>query len=234
MSAFDEFRLKAWPHRFTGEILVNQIMGGTPTDPKVAEGWLKSKMGFDSDAQLQELVAKSMAERGLALEEAIEEVNTNKHLNGFKRDANGGLYYEGRCLKAAIKESVSIAADKDKIQARGLGNNTRKGILSFVAEHVFVVDDQIGLGVTLPTGVLQKFVHTFRGSGIQYEEYVENATLTFSVWSDHDFSDEDWAMIWLTMEQQGIGASRSQGYGRFTMTKWERQTPMVTKRSAKK
>lgn len=234
MSAFDEFRLKAWPHRFTGEILVSQIMGGTPTDPKVAEGWLKSKMGFDSETQLQALIAETMASRKISMEEAIEEVNTNKHLNGFKRDADGILYYEGRCLKAAIKEACSVAADTDKIAARGFGNNTRKGILSFVAEHVFVVDDVISLGVDKPTGVLQKFVHTFRGSGIQYEEYVENATLSFSVWSDHDFSDQDWAMIWLTMEQEGIGASRSQGYGRFTMTKWERQTPMTTKKVAKK
>jgi CRISPR/Cas system CSM-associated protein Csm4 (group 5 of RAMP superfamily) len=29
-------------------------------------------------------------------------------------------------------------------------------------------------------------------------------------------------MIWLTAEQQGIGASRSQGFGRFEVTSWER------------
>lgn len=32
---------------------------------------------------------------------------------------------------------------------------------------------------------------------------------------------EQWAMIWLTGEQQGIGATRSQGYGRYTVTRWE-------------
>jgi hypothetical protein len=29
-------------------------------------------------------------------------------------------------------------------------------------------------------------------------------------------------MIWLTAEQLGIGATRSQGYGRFVLTRWER------------
>ena len=29
-------------------------------------------------------------------------------------------------------------------------------------------------------------------------------------------------MIWLTGEQQGIGASRSQGFGRYEVTGWER------------
>ena len=234
MSAFDEFRLKAWPHRFTGELKVAQMMGGIPTDPKVAEGWIKSKMGLDDAAQIQALVAETMLTRKISMEEAVEAVNTNRHLNGFKRNADNVLYYETRCLKSAIKEACSIAADTNKIAARGFGNNTRKGIISFVAEHVFVLGDEISLGVTEPTGVLQKFVHTFRGSGIQYEEYVTDATLTFSVVTDHPFSDEDWAMIWLTMEQEGIGASRSQGYGRFQMQRWERQTPLVTKKTAAK
>jgi len=33
--------------------------------------------------------------------------------------------------------------------------------------------------------------------------------------------DEEWAMIWLTGQQQGIGTSRSQGAGRYTITEWE-------------
>ena len=109
-----------------------------------------------------------------------------------------------------------------------------------------VAEDQISLGVKEPTGILQKFVHTFRGSGIQYEEYVEDATLSFTVMSDFDFDaprkdkykdldlDQFWGVIMVTMEQQGIGASRSQGYGRFTTTKWERQTPLILKSRSKK
>jgi hypothetical protein len=28
-------------------------------------------------------------------------------------------------------------------------------------------------------------------------------------------------MLWLTGEQQGVGASRSQGFGRYEVIKWE-------------
>ena len=46
--------------------------------------------------------------------------------------------------------------------------------------------------------------------------------IPFTVVTDHDFTDKDWAMIWTTGELQGLGASRSQGYGTYTVTKWEK------------
>ena len=46
--------------------------------------------------------------------------------------------------------------------------------------------------------------------------------IDFTVISDHDFSDKEWAHIWLCGQMQGIGASRSQSFGRYEVTKWER------------
>jgi len=66
-------------------------------------------------------------------------------------------------------------------------------------------------------------VSTFRGTGIQYEEYVDDAKVDFTLMADHDFTEQEWATIWLTGEQQGIGASRSQGYGRYEVSKWVRE-----------
>jgi hypothetical protein len=219
-SVFAKFRSKMYPYRFSGQLLVGVIAGGTPTDPNVAEGWLRTKLGIDRDDLIREAVAQVMVERGVTADEATKVVDTNKHLNGFKRDEHG-LYVEGRQLKAAIKEAASIAVAADKIKARGWGK-TNKGLLSYLAEHVFVVEDRLHLGVTEPTGVMQRFVHTFRGSGIQYEEYVENAKIDFTVQADHHFSDDEWVAIWTAGEQNGIGASRSQGYGRYEVTRWDR------------
>ncbi|HEY3718328.1 MAG TPA: hypothetical protein VGL39_27715 [Jatrophihabitantaceae bacterium] len=223
-SPFAKFTEKAWPHRFEGTLTVPTLVGGIPTDPNVAEAWLRSKLA-DSDDLIRAQVAETMTERGVGVDEATEIVNANKHLNGFKRDqARGGeLYIEGRQLKAALKEAASVAVAAGKLDARGWGK-TNKGLLGFLAEHVSVTEDRIYLGVTKPTGILQRFVHTFRGSGIQYEEYVEDAEITFTVRSDWPFTDEQWAMIWLTGQEQGIGASRSQGYGRYTVTRWEQTT----------
>lgn len=219
MSVFEKFQAEMFPFRFTGQLHVGCIAGGTPTDPNVAEGWIKTKLGAKDD-QLRAMVAETMVERGVTAEEATKLVDTLKHLNGFKRDENG-LYIEGRQLKAALKEAASCAVAAGKLNGRGWGK-TNKGLLSYLAEHVFVVEDRLHLGVTEATGINQRFVHTFRGSGIQYEEYVEDAKVDFTIMADHDFSERDWAAIWTSGEQQGIGASRSQGYGRYEVTRWDR------------
>ncbi len=220
-SVFARFQPVMFPFRFTGSLLVGTIAGGTPTDPKVAEGWLKTKLGLDKDDQIRAMVAETMVERGITADEAVKAVDENKHLNGFRRDEQG-LYIEGRQLKAALKEAASCAVAAGKLNSRGWGK-TNKGLLSYLAEHVFVVEDRLHLGVTEATGINQRFVHTFRGSGIQYEEYVTDAKVDFTVMADHDFSETEWAAIWTSGEQQGIGASRSQGYGRYEVTRWDRE-----------
>lgn len=224
-SVFASYQSKAFPYRFAGTLHVLTIAGGTPSDDKVAEAWLRTKIA-DKDDLIREAVAKTMVERGITAEEAAQEVDALKHLNGFKRDSESGLYIEGRQLKAALKEAVNVAANEGKITTKGWGDpdnaNYRKGIKAWFPEHVFVVEDRLYLGVTEPTGIVQRFVHTPRGTGIQYEEYVEDAKVSFTIETDHDFTAEQWAMIWLTGERQGIGASRSQGFGRYEVTAWER------------
>jgi hypothetical protein len=218
MSAFAQYQAQAWPYRFKGTLSVPCIVGATPSDPRVAEGWLRSKLG-DSDDLIRELVSTTMLDRGIDRDEALQYVDSLKHLVGFKRDENG-LYLEGRCLKAAIKEAASVAVAAGKLNARGWGT-TNKGLLNFIAEHVMVVEDRLPLGVTEPTRVMQRFIHTFRGNGIQYDEVVEDAEINFTVIADHSFAEKEWAMIWLTGEQQGVGANRSQGFGRYQVTRWE-------------
>ena len=218
-SVFAKFNKKSWPYKFNGSLLVGTIAGGTPTDQKVAEGWLRTKLGAKDDL-LREMVAETMAERGVDADEAAKIVDAQKHLNGFKRD-DDGLYIEGRQLKAALKEAASVAVAAGKLDMRGWGK-TNKGLLSFLAEHVHVIEDKLHLGVTEASGITQRFVHTFRGTGIQYEEYVTDAKIAFTVETDYDFTAEQWAHIWLTGERQGIGASRSQGFGKYTVTAWEK------------
>jgi hypothetical protein len=190
-SVFAKYRETAYPYRFATQIVVGTIAGGTPTDPYVAEAWLKKKLGLvSSDDLIRESVAEVMVERGVGAEDAVKEVNEQRNLNGFKRD-DRGLYIEGRHVKAMLKEAASVAVSVNKISARGWGS-TNKGLRAFFAEHVFVApedevylylaDDEGNLAhVTQPTGVMQRFVSTFRGTGIQYEEYVKKAVIPFTV-----------------------------------------------------
>lgn len=204
--------------RYQVTLEVDYLVGGIPSDPKVAEGWIKKSLGADNADLISEMVATTMIERGIEVGEAVEEVIAKAHLNGFKRD-DKGLYLEGRCVKAAIKEASNILWPKRR------WGPTNKGTRSFWAEHVFIVDDRIHMGLDQPTGIHQRFVQTWRGSSIQYEEYVEKALLSFELITDAGediIAADDWAQLWVCGEQQGVGSSRAVGYGRYVVASWER------------
>jgi len=223
-SVFAQYIPQAWPYRYAGTLHIATLAGGTPADPKVAEGWLRTKLAPKEDL-LRDMVTEVMAEMGVTAEEAAKEVDRRKHLNGFRRDPERGgeLYIEGRQLKAAIKEAASVAAAAGKLPIQKWGK-TNKFIFGFVAEHIQVVEERLHLGVTEPAGVHQSFPENKKAGvrGIQYTEVCRDVKTDFTVIADHEFSDTDWAMLWLTGEQQGIGASRSQGCGRYEVKRWER------------
>jgi len=237
MAAFAAYQRKMFPHVFNVEMHIHSIAGGTPSDPKIALGWIRSKFQ-DNDEYIRDLVLQTMAERGVSEDDAIEHAAILNRLNGFKRDEHG-LYVEGRHVKAMLKENASIAQQGKKLKAKwGSGTNKKgeetggKNAKSFLTEHVFVIEDRIHLGRLECDEIVQRFIHKWSGSAIQYEELVYDATVRFTVESDHEFTDDEWAAIWTGAERNGLGASRSQGCGRFTVTKWERQEPKKGRKAA--
>jgi len=230
-NVFADYIPKVYPFTFRGRLQIETVMGGTPSDPNVAAGWLKTKLGVTKEDALAEAVAEVMAERGIDENAAMEVVNKRKHLNGFKKDEEG-LYIEGRHLKAALKEAASVARAAENLASRF--GATNKGTLSFVAEHIIVVEDRLYLGhfdqvkgkvvaVTECDEVIQSFPRNpiTRQTGIQYTEAVHNAVVEFTIQTDWPFTKDEWAAIWVTGGNQGIGASRSQGYGRYKVTQWD-------------
>jgi hypothetical protein len=218
---FAKFAATAWPHRFAVELEVADLHGGVPKNPDVVRSWLRAKAGYTSDLELEAEVSRIFAvdptrSDSDVADEAVKPL-ADRHLNGFKRDDNG-LYVEGRQVKAAIKEATSVARAAGKL-TKTYGT-TSKGVTAFVAEHVCVVEDRLYLGRQEPDQLHTRFVSTWRGSGITVEEVCHDVKLAFTVITDHPFSAQEWAMIWLTGEQQGLGASRSQGFGRYTITAW--------------
>lgn len=229
-SVFGAYRPKVYQRAYKAVLRVDKLVGGTPSDNKKAEGWLRTKLGENREDQVQALAAEIMVERGVTLEEAMQDVLKKEHLNGFKRDENG-LYIEGRQLKACIKEAANIRWPKER------WGPSSKGTRSYFAEHVFVWEDKLpisGPGVSYdaetktwqPTDIHQRFVHTWRGNGIQYEEFVEDAEVACTIVTDattdkKGITDDTWGELWVTAETNGLGASRSQGFGRFIVIKWE-------------
>lgn len=229
---FAKYVPQVWSNKYEATLLFEDIAGGIPSDPKVAEGWIKSKVkDATKDERIRQAVLNLMAERNMSEEEAVAELNSKRNCNGFWRDSTTGqLYIEGRQVKAALKEAVSVAVAAGNLEARKWGK-TNKGAISFAAEHIQVLTNQVLLyddnwaPVKEATKVLQTFpVNPItRQTGIQYTEVCENVQMKVLVTTDcDDFTDEVWAAIWLTGNLQGIGASRSQDHGRYTVTSWER------------
>lgn len=82
--------------------------------------------------------------------------------------------------------------------------------------------------------IIQRFIHKWNGSAIQYEEIVYDADASFTIESSHPYTDDEWAAIWVSAQNNGIGASRSQDCGRFEVTRWDLQDakPKSRKRAA--
>lgn len=216
-SVFAKYYAQNYPYVYAGELEVRDIYGGVPTDPKVAEAWLRTKVET-TDEMIKEEVDRIMEARGVDKDTAIAEVNLNRHLNGFRRDEKG-LYIGGYQLKAALKEAVNVCLNVEMLPKSW--GATRKGITQWFPEHVFVIEDRLYLDAMEPTRVDQKFVHTWRGNAIGYEEVVEKARIPFTIECDFEISEEQWAAIWTHGERQGIGASRSMSHGRYVVTRWE-------------
>lgn len=215
-SVFDDH---LYPFRYAIDLSIPQLAGGVPANPDAARQHIERKLQ-SNDQLLRTAVAELMLEKGITADEAAQEVRNQNHVVTFRRDPERGLWIGGYQLKAAVKEAASVARAVGRLPARwGL---TRKGIEGFVSEHIFVCEDRLYLGVDEPSGSVQRFVQTWRGSGISIQEYVEDAKLSATIETDHEFSEEEWAILWTTGERQGVGATRSQGFGRYYVTRWER------------
>lgn len=203
-------------------------MGGTPRNPQVIEGWLRSKTGVTDEEEIQAMMRRTMVELGTwkpdmspdEIAEASRQVAALKETTGFKVDAEGGLYLEQRQIKAALKESTNVLYAGDRWGA------TKKGPKQFLTERVFVSPDHIWLGRMEPDGVDMVIGHIIGPQGprstLGYHEYVERAVLDFDVLVARDSILEEWWIdIWTHMEENGLGALRSQGHGRFDLLKWE-------------
>jgi hypothetical protein len=205
-----------------------KLLGGIPKSPEIIEGWLRSRAGIDKDEEIRQAMLRTLVELGAEvtpemtyeqLAEASKSLAAIKSTNGFKKNSQG-LYLEDRQIKAALKEAVNI------LYAGERWGKTKKGPRNFTAERVFVSPSEISLGKQEPDGIELMLVHaqTPRGpmSSLSYHEFVERAVLSFDVQVVHDeIEAENWPEIWLLCQENGIGACRSQSYGRFNVTKWE-------------
>lgn len=227
-SVFAKYQAQNYPYQYKGTLHIDSIAGGVPMDPNVYEGYLRRKLApGGSDAAIATEVMTMMMENGMSRDEAIE-AYAGKGITGFRQDEKG-LWYPGANLKAAIREAASIAAAEGRIKKAGWGQTSHnKGVLSWLAEHIFVIEDRLHLGIDRDSPsleVVQSFVHKRTKQGLisaaQYTEVAYDVDMMFTIESDRDLPESDWAAIWTTVERNGIGAARKMGYGTLEVVAWE-------------
>lgn len=203
----------------------DKIMGGTPKDPKIIEGWLRSKAGVTDETEILNMTRRTLEQLGLELPEdatiedmiaASEQIAAVKSTNGFLRGPFG-LYIPGRYVKAMLKECTNV------LYAGERWGPTKKGPKNYLAERVFCVEDEIYLGRDEPDGIEMVIGHVTGPQGprstLGYHEYCERATTAFTVMSLNDcISADQWAELFELAQEEGLGALRSQQHGRFDVT----------------
>jgi hypothetical protein len=206
------------------------IVGGVPSSPSVIRGWLRSRLEM-GDAALEELVAQTFADRDIPgwenSDEAIDilmQSDLTPSVNGFKRNADTGeLVYESRCMKAALKEWANSAYPGIEWPGKtAVSKGFRKGLMSTLAERVFVDGEHIGLGVKEPARIEERIKHVMTPKGprssIGRVEVIERPVLSFTLKVHDDFLPRQaWARIWQRGEDIGVGADRGRSDGQFDL-----------------
>ena len=228
------------------------LCGGIPKSPDVIDGWidtvlkdesrvrsllarLRAEHGVaegDTDAATAALQAETMA--GMGVTEADRELLKKTAWNGFK--ANGqGIYYEGRCAKGALKEWASVLSSL--VDVWGLKNR--------VAERIFVLEEEIPLGAREPAGSYESIVHLQDRFGndisaLKRTDYVDRPALTITLKildvaytsrKDADKKTKTYSpahllgLLLKVGEEEGLGAERGQGHGRFDVVSVEPCAP---------
>jgi hypothetical protein len=190
-------------------------------------------MGLTQAEEIHQMTARTLVELGLftaddqaeldtsfdSLSKAAEAIAKKSQTQMFKRDEQG-LYIEDRIVKAMLREVVAILYPFQAPNGAGKWGPTNKAARGFFVERVFVNPPRIHLGVAEPTGI-DLFVGHVSGpqgprSTLNYYEYVERARIAFDIIVLNDeVKQEHWPNIWALGEEIGLGAMRSQSFGRF-------------------
>ncbi len=216
MTTDNRFDASALYDRYAVTIrLRDRINGGVPKNSAVIEKWVKARTGFDDE------LTKAQTEE--ALKTQTEDVAEGMW-TGFPRDENG-LFIWTRQIKAMLRESAVL-----------LGITKKKRGSRQIIQHGFEIKnpdggDRIPLGVEEPTGSEEGPIHVMTAQGprsaLKRQDYVETPTLRFEIWvlttaaqETRHIGEKDIVRMLTHAQENGLGASRSQGHGKFDVVEF--------------
>jgi hypothetical protein len=189
----------------------DKLMGSMPKNPGDIERFAASVAKTDEDAaELAEKVKEEAAD-------PLADIGSS----GFKKNG-GGLYIEARQIKACYKEGATLIGMTRKDKVKGYVGR------QFFQHAFFVEPDVIHLDRDEPDGTERIFgsVMTMQGprSIVRNVDYLLGLEIEFVVKALKDgnrLKDEHHRQLLALMQDDGIGACRSQGYGKFDVIEYE-------------
>jgi hypothetical protein len=241
MTAADLFKTTGTYTRYQAEIqVVDKMIGGIPKNPDTIKQWLKARLDVGDQELIQltretAMEMKAVNDETPSIDTLVDEVARKfEGGQGFKT-VDGQLVYEGRCMKAALKEAMNVAYPGTSFPGKPKQVNkegkeadlVRKGLLRFGAETIFVEENYIPLGVSEPSGTEQRIKHIVTPQGprsaITVVDYVEKPKLSCTIRVMDDFlPPEAWGRIWSILENIGLGTDRARSDGKFELIGWDK------------
>ena len=202
-----------------------KLFGGVPKNPDLIEAWVKARTGYDDEL--------TKAQTKEALETQTEEIAAGSGMwTGFASD-DVGIFLHTRNVKAMFRESSTLLGITQKkrgskqIIQHGFevkGCVVKNSKLATSESHVyFMKDDNI---LAVPDGSEEGPIHVMTAQGprtaLKRQDFVEEAMLAFDVWilktesaEKRHLGEKDLHHMLTHAQENGLGASRSQGNGKF-------------------
>lgn len=207
-------------------LIRGKICGGKPKSASLLEDHIRRTTGHDDELTKQQIeLAKQYGNTEEVMAEIADE-KIERSSTGFLSDENG-LYIDTYQLKAMFKQSASMLGIYKK----------KRGSKQICAEGAevkgLIKEDRVYLGKSKPDGTDENIVHamTPKGqiSGIKHVDYVTGCTIAFEIWvlrtaaqETRHVSEDDVIHILTFAQENGVGADRARGHGKFNVSKFQR------------
>lgn len=192
------------------------LCGGTPRNQELIEAWVKARTGHD-DALTKQQTAEALA----ALTDQVAE----KSWIGFPAD-DRGLFVWSRQVKALFREAATML----RITTQKMGSKQ-------IFQHGFEIKepgtggDRLHLDRKEADGTDESPIHVVTAQGprtaLRRMDYVTKAKLSFEIWvlrteaaEKRHVGKEEIVKMLAFCQENGLGASRSQGYGKFDVVEF--------------
>lgn len=222
-----------------------KMLAGLPSNEEMLDYFVKAKQM--SDAEKEDFIARI---QGGALSEDEKAEMKETSWTVFERDREGHLCVWHNNIKAMLRECMTtLGVFIEKRPSLKKGEEAAGGKQTY--QHGLVVEEnrvkllsdfeyqkqpdgklkKVSLGaykpMTRPHGYIDRVKHISDASGkrsaLGRHDFVDEARLVFVLkWVDTGvYSIDDLKRVWAACQEDGLGACRSSGYGRFDCIEWE-------------